>query len=96
MTFPTGITMPRPLELVTPRTTFRDRGAAGRVLAQGLGAYHGQPDVVVLGLARGGAPVARAVADALRVPAGVVVARKVGVPGIREVALGAVAEGGHR
>ena len=87
---------PRPLELVTPRATFRDRSVAGRVLAQGLGAYRGQPDVVVLGLARGGAPVARAVADALRVPVGVVVARKVGVPGIPEVALGAVAEGGHR
>jgi putative phosphoribosyl transferase len=88
--------MPRPLELVTSRATFRDRGAAGRALAQELGGYRGQPGVVVLGLARGGAPVARAVADALRVPVGVVVARKVGVPGIAEVALGAVAEGGHR
>ena len=88
--------MPRPLELVTPRATFRDRAAAGRVLAKGLGAYRGQPGVIVLGLARGGAPVARAVADALRVPVGVIVARKVGVPGISEVALGAVAEGGHR
>jgi putative phosphoribosyl transferase len=87
--------IPRPLELVTPRATFRDRGAAGRVLAQGLGGYRGQPGVIVLGLARGGAPVARAVADALRAPVGVVVARKVGVPGIAEVALGAVAEGGH-
>src|SRR5262249_28776072 len=83
------------LELATPRATFRDRAAAGRMLAQSLAAYQGRPDVIVLGLARGGVPVARVVADALRVPVGVVVARKVGVPGIEEVALGAVAEGGH-
>ena len=88
--------MPRRLELATPRATFRDRAAAGRMLAQSLAVYQGRPDVIVLGLARGGVPVARVVADALRVPVGVVVARKVGVPGIEEVALGAVAEGGHR
>jgi len=88
--------MPRRLQLVTPRATFRDRVAAGRMLAESLAAYQGQPDVIVLGLARGGVPVARVVADALAVPVGVVVARKVGVPGIEEVALGAVAEGGHR
>lgn len=52
--------------------------------------------MIVLGLARGGVPVARAVADVLRTPVGVVVARKVGVPGIEEVALGAIAEGSHR
>jgi putative phosphoribosyl transferase len=88
--------LPRPLELVPARATFRDRAAAGRALARSLGAYRGQPGVVVLGLARGGVPVARQVADALRAPIGVVVARKVGVPGIEEVALGAVAEGNHR
>jgi len=88
--------MPRPLELVTPRATFRDRAAAGRALAQSLGAYRGRSDVIVLGLARGGVVVAREVADALRASIGVIVARKVGVPGIEEVALGAVAEGGHR
>jgi putative phosphoribosyl transferase len=88
--------MPRPLDLVPPRATFRDRAAAGRVLAQPLAAYARQPGVIVLGLARGGVPVAREVADVLRVPVGVVVARKVGVPGIEEVALGAVAEGSHR
>jgi len=88
--------MPRPLELVTPRAMFRDRAAAGRALARLLGTYRGQPGVVVLGLARAGVPVAREVADFLRVPIGVVVAHKVGVPGIEEVALGAVAEGSHR
>jgi len=88
--------MPRPLELVTPRAMFRDRAAAGRALAPLLGAYRGQPGVVVLGLARAGVPVAREVADHLRAPFGVVVAHKVGVPGIEEVALGAIAEGSHR
>ena len=87
---------PRSLELVTPRANFRDRAAAGRVLAQSLGAYRGRADVTVVGLARGGVIVAREVAHALRAPIGVIVARKVGVPGIEEVALGAVAEGGHR
>ena len=88
--------MPRPLELVTPRAMFRDRAAAGRALARLLGAYRGQPGVVVIGLARAGVPVAREVADHLRAPIGVVVAHKIGVPGIEEVALGAIAEGGHR
>ena len=87
---------PRPLELVTPRAMFRDRAAAGRALARLLGTYRGQPGVIVLGLARAGVPVAREVADHLGVPIGVVVAHKVGVPGIEDVALGAVAEGSHR
>jgi len=88
--------MPRPLELVTPRAPFRDRAEAGGVLGRLLAAYRGQPDAIVLGLARGGVAVAREVAHALHAPLGVVVARKVGVPGIEEVALGAVAEGNHR
>jgi len=87
---------PRSLELVTPRATFRDRAAAGRAVARLLGAYRGQPGVIVLGLARAGVPVAREVADHLGAPIGVVVAHKVGVPGIEEVALGAVAERSHR
>ena len=87
---------PRPLELVTPRAMFTDRAAAGRALARLLGAYRSQPGVIVLGLAHAGVPVAREVANYLGAPIGVVVARKVGVPGIEEVALGAVAEGSHR
>lgn len=78
------------------RAPFRDRADAGRVLARSLGRYRTEQGVIVLGLARGGVPVARAVADVLRTPVGVVVARKVGVPGIEEVALGAIAEGSHR
>ncbi len=87
---------PRPLELVTPRAMFPDRAAAGRALARLLVAYRNRPGVIVLGLAHAGVPVAREVADYLGAPIGVVVARKVGVPGIEEVALGAVAEGSHR
>jgi putative phosphoribosyl transferase len=86
---------PRPLELVTARAPFRDRADAGRVLARSLARYRRTPDLVVLGLARGGVPVARAVADALDAPLSVIVARKVGVPGIEDVALAAIAEGSH-
>jgi hypothetical protein len=54
---------PRPLELVTARAPFRDRADAGRVLARSLARYRRTPDLVVLGLARGGVPVARAVVE---------------------------------
>ena len=87
---------PRPLELVTPRAMFPDRAAGGQALARRLVAYRNRPGVIVVGLAHAGVPVAREVADYLGAPIGVVVARKVGVPGIEEVALGAVAEGSHR
>ena len=79
-----------------PRPAFRDRADAGRMSALSLSRYSAEPDVVVLGLARGGVPVARHVADALGAPLGVVVARKISVPGIADVALGAIAEGSHR
>lgn len=75
------------------RPRFRDRAAAGAALARALSALAKRPDVVVLGMARGGVPVARQVADALAAPLDVAVARKLGVPGIEEVALGAIAEG---
>jgi putative phosphoribosyl transferase len=72
---------------------FRDRRDAGRQLAQLLEPMRG-PDVVVLGLPRGGVPVAAEVATALGAPLDVIVVRKVGVPGHRELAMGAVGEGG--
>jgi putative phosphoribosyl transferase len=75
------------------RVTFQDRGEAGRVLAGRLAAYSGRTDVVVLGLARGGVPVAREIATALRTPVDVFVVRKLGVPRWRELAMGAVATG---
>jgi len=77
-------------------TPFRNRAEAGQRLAQRLLAYAGRPDVVVLGLPRGGVPVAFEVVRALEVPLGVVVVRKLGVPGHKELAMGAIASGGIR
>jgi putative phosphoribosyl transferase len=73
---------------------FGDRHEAGRLLAERLLAYAGRPDVVVLGLARGGVPVAFEVAQRLRALLDVCVVRKLGVPGQEELAMGAVATGG--
>lgn len=73
---------------------FRDRIDAGRRLATALSGYAHRPDVVVLGLPRGGIPVAREVARLLSAPLGVFVVRKLGVPGHEELAMGAVAPGG--
>ena len=75
---------------------FADRTQAGVMLAQKLSSYVQQPDVVVLGLPRGGVPVAYEVAKALHAPLDVLVARKLGVPGFEELAMGAVASGGAR
>ena len=52
----------------SPRCVFRDRREAGQVLANLLGAYRDQSDVIVLGLVRGGLPVAWEVAAALNAP----------------------------
>lgn len=67
---------------------FRDRRDAGRVLTGLLEHYQGRPDVVVLGLARGGVPVAHEIARALGAPLDVFVVRKLGVPGFEELAMG--------
>jgi predicted phosphoribosyltransferase len=75
---------------------FRDRADAGRVLAGLLAHLAGRDDVVVLGLPRGGVPVAAEVARALAAPLDVLVARKLGVPGHPELAMGAIAGGGIR
>lgn len=73
---------------------FRDRVDAGRELAAALGSYARRPDAIVLGLPRGGVPVAHEVASALDLPLDVLVVRKLGVPGHEELAMGAVASGG--
>lgn len=73
---------------------FGDRRAAGRELAQHLSDYADGDDVVVLGLPRGGVPVAYEVARALRAPLDMLVVRKLGVPGHEELAMGAIASGG--
>jgi erythromycin esterase-like protein/predicted phosphoribosyltransferase len=75
---------------------FRDRAQAGRLLAEHLRDYAGREDVIVLGLPRGGVPVAFEIAQALGVPLDVFVVRKLGVPGQEELALGAIASGGTR
>jgi predicted phosphoribosyltransferase len=71
-----------------------DRREAGRMLARRLSACRQTPSPLVLGLPRGGVPVAYEVALALRAPLDVFVVRKLGVPGQEEVALGAIASGG--
>lgn len=78
-----------------PRRVFRNRREAGQILAGLLGAYRGKADVVVLGLARGGIPVAWEVAAALGAPLDAFVVRKLGAPGHEEFAVGALASGGR-
>jgi putative phosphoribosyl transferase len=73
---------------------FFDRREAGRVLADALDDYRDKPDVLVLGLPRGGVPVAWEVAAALHAPLDVFVVRKLGAPRWEELALGALSSGG--
>src|SRR5690348_7329629 len=73
---------------------FRDRTDAGRQLADQLTKYAGRSDVIVLGLPRGGIPVAHEVATRLETPLDVFLVRKLGVPGHPELAMGAIAAGG--
>lgn len=75
---------------------FIDRIHAGRQLAHHLGRFGGRPDLIVLGLPRGGVPVAAEVARTLHAPLDAFVVRKLGVPGREELAMGAVASGGIR
>lgn len=75
---------------------FRDRIEAGQRLAEDLAPYSGRPDVIVLGLPRGGVPVAAVVARALHAPLDVMIVRKLGVPGEEELAMGAISTGGVR
>jgi putative phosphoribosyl transferase len=76
--------------------TFPNRVEAGRQLAQKLEKYAGRDDVIVLGLPRGGVPVANEVAKHLGAPLDVFIVRKLGVPGFEELAAGAIASGGVR
>jgi predicted phosphoribosyltransferase len=73
---------------------FLDRRDAGRQLGAKLAEYASDPSVLVLGLPRGGVPVAYEVAAALQAPLDALVVRKLGVPGHRELAMGAIASGG--
>lgn len=73
---------------------FRDRAEAGQLLSEKLRAYTHSPDTVVLGLPRGGVPVAYEIAKALHLPLGVLLVRKLGAPSQPELALGAIAANG--
>ena len=75
---------------------FANRRQAGIALARSLSRYANRADVVVLALPRGGVPVGHEVAHALGAPLDVFVVRKLGVPGHRELAMGAIASGGVR
>jgi putative phosphoribosyl transferase len=75
---------------------FRNRRHAGQSLGSQLSAFRGEKDLLVVGLPRGGVPVAKEVADALGAQMDVCLVRKLGVPWQPELALGAVAEGGVR
>ena len=77
-------------------TIYRDRAEAGEMLAERLAALADRPDVTVLGLVRGGVPVAAAIAGRLRTPLDALVVRKLGLPEAPEVAFGAVGPGGVR
>jgi len=75
---------------------FLNRTDAGRQLASQLSRYAGRSDVLVLGLPRGGVPVAFEIAMALDAPLDVFVVRKLGLPGHEEFGIGAIASGGVR
>ena len=75
---------------------FANRGEAGLGLARRLERFASRQDVIVLGVPRGGVPVAYEIASALHAPLDVLVLRKLGVPGHEELAFGAIALGGMR
>ncbi len=72
----------------------KDREEAGRLLAERLGAYRGDPNALILALPRGGVAVGYTLSLALRLPLDVLIVRKLGAPGNPEYAVGALAEGG--
>ena len=75
---------------------FQNRTEAGQMLGRELTAYTNHADLLVLGLPRGGVPVAFEVAKLLNAPLDICLVRKLGVPGNKELAMGAIASGGIR
>lgn len=75
---------------------FKNRREAGQALAKELSAYSNSNDVVILALPRGGVPVAFEVAQELHAPMDVLIVRKLGTPGQKELAMGAIASGNVR
>lgn len=86
----------KPKVVLAMSRIFQDRRDAGNQLAAQLSGYANDPSVLVLGLPRGGVPVAYEVARRLNAPLDVFLVRKLGVPGHRELAMGAIASGGVR
>lgn len=82
--------------MITKIAKFLNRTEAGQILATKLKAFANRTDVIVLGLPRGGVPVALEVAKALYLPLDVCLVRKLGVPGDKELAMGAIASDGVR
>ncbi|HLU69034.1 MAG TPA: phosphoribosyltransferase family protein [Kofleriaceae bacterium] len=78
------------------KVMFDDRTSAGLALAGRLDTFRGRPDLVVIAVPRGGAPVAAEVARALGAPLDISVARRLHVPGQPKVVLGAITSGGIR
>lgn len=74
----------------------KDRKAAGQALAEALQKYKEYKDVIVLGLPRGGVPVAAEIAESLGAELDLMLVRKLGTPGQRELAMGAIASVGSR
>ncbi len=79
---------------MTTLMPYKNRAAAGRLLGRRLAAYAGRSDTVVLGIPRGGVPVALEVARELRAPLDVFIVRKLSLPSQPELAMGAIASGG--
>jgi putative phosphoribosyl transferase len=73
---------------------FANRQQSGSLLVQKLKNYQNDPNVIVLGLPRGGIPVAYEIAKRLKVPLDILLVRKLGVPGAEELAMGAIGAGG--
>jgi putative phosphoribosyl transferase len=77
----------------TRSMVFQDRTDAGRRLATRMAGYRSEPNLLILGLPRGGVAVAFEIAKALHAPLDIFVVRKLGVPGQEELAMGAIASG---
>ena len=77
------------------RLPFQNRVEAGRLLAAAVAAEAPGSEAVILALPRGGVPVAREIALAMKAPLDLIVVRKLGMPGQEELGFGALASGGH-
>ncbi len=76
------------------KRAYRNRQEAGKILSEELSHYKGQPGLLVLALPRGGVELAAEIASALNAELDILVVRKMGIPGLEEVAMGAIASGG--